>query len=279
MTSPAPATAVRLPLPQDQAVYRQLCTDFYPWTEALEDLEGRIDPSFSAVLDLHDQGRWARFVWVRGELRGGVGAGGQDVPLTTAMRALPRAELSLTCLDAALAEQVWRCRSAPPQVRDVPWPALRDQLRAEYFSGVLVSGTVCSSWEAGRVVGGALPLNGGRCVSLSPSDLLDLGSLVAFWRELLAVTWRATPALGEVWAQVCVQLAGDHPVLDPFAHEVGLRGGVLTVSDDITVRELRPALLGAYTLSLRRLGLRLQELPLTDLRAQDLWLAAGLESP
>ncbi|AFD24947.1 hypothetical protein DGo_CA1020 [Deinococcus gobiensis I-0] len=230
------------------------------------------------MLDLHDQGRWARFVWVRGELRGGVSAGGQEVPLDTAMRALPRAELSLTGLDAALAEQVWRCRNAPPQARELPWPALRDRLRAEYFSGMLVSGAVCSTWEAGRVIGGGLPLNGGRCVTLSPSDLLDLGSLVAFWRELLAVTWRANPGLGEVWAQVCVQLAADHPVLDPFAHEVGLRGGVLSVSGDMTVGELRPALLSAYTLSLRRLGLRLQELPLSELRTQDLWLAAGLES-
>lgn len=278
MTSPASPSPVRLPLPQDQAVYRRLSTDFYSWAEALSDLERRIEPNFSAVLELHDRGRWARFVWVRGELRGGVSAGGQDVPLPVAMRALPRAELSLTGLDPALAEQVWRCRSAPPHRREVPWPGLRDVLRAEYFSGLLLSGAASSSWEAGRVVGGTLPLNGGRCVSFSPSDLLDLGSLVAFWRELLALTWRAQPGLGETWAQVCVQLAGDYPVLDPFAHEVGLRGGVLSVSGEMPVRELRPALLSAYTLSLRRLGVRLQDLPVSDLRAQDLWLAAGLEA-
>lgn len=278
MTNPPPTASIRLPLPTDRPVYTQLSTDFYPWTEVLTDLERRQDPEFSAVMDVQQDDRWARFVWVRGAARGGVGAGGRDVTLEAAMRGLPRAQVSLVNVDPLVAEIVWTCRTNTPRVLGNTWPAAFDELNRERFYGALLSGPNCSYWESGRVVTGALPQSGVPCVVVSPVSRLDRETFIMFWQELIALTQRANPAFSEAWRQVSMQLSAEHLVLDPFAHEVTVSGGQLRVERDVSLRELRPALLAAYQASLVRLGMRLADLPTANLRQHEVWVASGLET-
>ncbi|WP_135228305.1 hypothetical protein [Deinococcus fonticola] len=275
--SPPPLPPTRLPVPQERLVYQRLPTDFYPWTEVLSDLERRLDPTFSAILDVQDQGRWARFVWVRGAARGGVGAGGRDVPLDVTMRSLPRAQVSLALVDPLVAEIVWTCRASAARPMQTPWPAAYDQLVNERFHGALISGPHCSFWDSGRVVTGALPQSGMPCVTVSNGPAQGNVNLVPFWQKLVLVTHRANPAFSEAWRQVSMQLSGKHPVLDPFANEVRVLNGQLQVDKDANPKELKPALLAAYLTTLRRLGLRLNDVPAGELRRDEHWRAAGLE--
>lgn len=279
MTNPSspPAPPTRLPIPQERLAYQRLSTDFYPWTEVLTDLERRLDPSFSAILDVQDQGRWARFVWVRGAPRGGVGAGGRDVPLDVTMRALPRAQVTLALVDPLVAEIVWTCRSSAPRPLAAAWPAAYDQLINERFQGALISGTHCSFWEAGRVVTGALPQSGMTCLTVSSSAGPGSVNLVPFWQKLVLATQRANPGFSEAWRQVSMQLSGEYPILDPFANEIRVINGQLQVDKDASPRELKPAMLAAYQTTLRRLGLRLTDVPAGELRRDEHWQAAGLE--
>lgn len=274
-----PTAPTRLPLPQDQVIYLPLSTDFYPWTEVLTDIERRQEPSFTAVLDIQEENRWARFVWVRGALRGGVAASGQDVPLDVAVRALPNAHVALTGLEPAVAEVVWNCRAAPAKALAQAWPAPLEQLERERFTGALLAGDDCSYWEAGTVLSGVLPAAGVVCLAVAPDDGAERASLVHFWRELIAVTQRSQPDFSGVWRQVSMQLSDRYVVLDPFAHEINVEEGRLSVDDDVTLDELRPAMLTAYRASLRRLNVRLQDLPITTLSQREAWIASGLEAP
>ena len=60
--------------------------------------------------------------------------------------------------------------------------------------------------------------------------------------------------------------------------EVVLRGGHLHLDPSLKVQEFRPALLAALRAALARLGVRLGDLPLLELRARPEWAAAGLEN-
>ena len=276
--APLPAAPLRLPVPQDQAVFRRLSTDFYPWTEVLTELETLQQQGLTGVLDVEQQGRWARFVWVSGQLLGGLAASGSEVTLDVAMRGLPRAWVTLTVTDPLVAEVLWDCRRTPPRQLPLPWPAVHAGLQRERFQGVLLAGPHCSFWEGGRVTSGALPPAGAACYALSSGQQHNRELLISTWREVLAVTAQAAPRFEEVWKGVSMQLAGRHPVLDPFAGEVTLIRGRLAVEEDVPMQELLPALLGAYRMSLRQLRLDLRGLPLDAVRGGPGWAATGLET-
>ncbi|WP_034355858.1 hypothetical protein [Deinococcus phoenicis] len=274
MSTPQP----RLSVPLDQAVYVQLCTDHYPWTEVTVDLAARQAQGLSGVFDAQQGPDWARFVWVRGILRGGFTAAG-DAAWPAVLAALPRAQVTLATLDPALAELVWSSRTQAPQQLEEHWPELQGTLERQRFSGVLLGGRACSFWEGGRAIGGTLPPAGVVCTTLSrlPGGMVTHAALLDFWRDLIAATHRTAP-LDEAWRQVSVRLAGQHPCLDPFAREVVVQGGQLHVEADVPPTEAQPALLGAFQATLARLGLRLTDLPLTELSGRPEWAAAGLEA-
>ncbi|GAA5531943.1 hypothetical protein [Deinococcus aluminii] len=267
----------RLAVPLDRAVYRQLLTDHYPWTEVTVDLARRQAEGLSGVFDAQQGPDWARFVWVRGTLRGGFSAAG-DVTWPATLSALPRAQVTLTALDPAVADLVWSSRDQTPQVLEAPWPGSQATLERQRFSGVLLAGQTCSFWEGGRTVGGTLPPPGVPCLTLSrlPGGAEAHAALLGFWRELIATTHRVTP-LDEAWRLVSLRLAGEYPCLDPFAREVTVQGGQLQVEPDVPAAEVQPALLSAFQATLARVGLRLADLPLTELRARPEWASAGLE--
>lgn len=279
MTNPAPPPQppTRLPLPSDRVAYQRLSTDFHPWTEVLTDLERRQDQNFSAVMDVQDQGRWARFVWVRGAARGGVGAGGREVPLDVTMRALPRALVSLTLVDPLVADIVWNCRKNAAQPLNAVWPAAYDQLVNGRFHGALLSGAHCSFWDQGRVVTGALPQPGMPCLVVS-SNSMNTVNLVPFWQRMVLLTQRAHSGFSDTWRQVSMQLSGEHPILDPFANEIKVVNGQLLVDKNANPQELQPALLAAYLATLRKLNLKLADLPVGELRQDQHWQLAGLEN-
>jgi len=268
---------LRLDVPPDRAVYARLLTDHYPWTEVTVDLAARQAQGLSGVFDAQQGGRWARFVWVGGVLRGGFTAGG-EVGWATALAALPRAEVSLTALDPAVAERVWTSRTLEPQPLDGAWPGPRAVLEGQGFSGVLLGAGACSFWSAGQVAGGRLPDPGAVCEVLAEPVGPAYGpALLDFWAELIATAHRHAP-LDEAWRQVSLRLAGEHPCLDPFAREVTVQGGRLTLDPELPPGEAQPALLSAFQATLARLGLRLADLPVGGLRAQPEWAAAGLET-
>lgn len=268
----------RLDLPPDHAVYARLHTDHYPWTEVTVDLARRQAEGLSGVFDLQQGGNWARFVWVSGALRGGFTAAG-DVSWPAALSALSRAQVSLTSLAPEVAELVWTSRTLAPQPLEGSWPDVQAALERGRFAGVLLGGGTCSFWQGGRVAGGSLPAPGAACEVLArPSGGTgDAAAQLAFWRDLIATAHREAP-LDEAWRQVSVRLAGQHPCLDPFAREVTVQEGRLETDPDLPADELRGALLAAFQGTLARLGLRLADLPVGELRGRPEWAAAGLEA-
>lgn len=272
-----PTLPTRLAVPLDHAVYTGLHTDHYPWTEVTLDLATRQAQGLSAVFDAQQGPDWARFVWVRGTLRGGFTATG-DLTWPIALAALPRAQVTLAVLDPAVAELVWASRTQEPQPLAGPWPEPQVSLARERFSGVLLGGQACSFWAGGEMIAGTLPPPGAACFTLASATPVTPGpeALLAFWTELIAAAHRAAP-LDEAWRLVSVRLAEQHPCLDPFAREVVVQGGRLHVDPELPPAEVQPALLAAFRAVLARLGLRLADLPLADLRARPEWLAAGLE--
>lgn len=276
---------LRLDLPRDRAVYTQLLTDHYPWTEVTVDLATRQAQALSGAFDAQQGGAWARFVWVGGHLRGGFTAAG-DVGWPAALAALPRAEISLTPLDPAAAELLWTSRTLEPQPLEGAWPNPAPLLERQGFSGVLLGEGACSFWSGGRTTEGKLPEPGSLCAVLSDQPLLtgqaleagEGAALLGFWADLIATAHRHTP-LDEAWRQVSVRLAGQHPCLDPFAREVTVQQGRLTLDPDLPPAEAQPALLSAFQATLARLGLRLADLPVGALRTRREWSAAGLDTP
>ncbi|WP_040383576.1 hypothetical protein [Deinococcus apachensis] len=268
----------RLPLPPSRAVYSQLHTDHYPWTEVTVDLAARQAQGLSGVFDAQQGPSWARFVWVRGTLRGGFSAGG-DVSWPAALAALPRAQVTLAALDPAVADLVWASRTWAPQPLEGLWPTPQAALTRERFSGVLLGGPACSFWEGGQPLDGTLPAPGATCVALPrlPGGTGGREALLTFWTDLITAAHRLSP-LDEAWRQVSVRLSGQHPCLDPFAREVTVTGGRLRVDPDLPLGEAQPALLGAFQGTLARLGLRLADLPLAELRTRPEWAASGLET-
>lgn len=269
---------LRLPVPHDQAVFTHLSTDFYPWTEIVSELEAAQSHELTAILDVQQDARWARFVWVRGQLRGGIAASGSEVTLADAMRGLPRAHVSLIRTEPLVAEVVWECRKMQPQLVDVSWPEAQAKLIREQFQGALLSGPHCSFWEGGRVMLGTLPAAGMPCFILTTSKGMHRETLLRVWREVIKVTYRAEPRFDEVWRQVSMQLSAQYPALDPFAGELTVTRGQLNVENEVPTAEFRSAMLDAYRHCLRRLELRVEDLPFGQLRLGSDWADAGLEN-
>lgn len=269
--------AIRLPLPQDRVIYHQLPTDFYPWTEVVTDLE-HSDQEFTAVLDIQEETRWARFIWMRGELLGGIGAGGRDVALDVAMRALPQATVTLTRVEPLVSDILWSCRTTQPKPLDLTWPAAYDQLDRERFRGALISKNTCSFWDGGRVVTGTMPQSGMPCLIIMSGANLERSALVEFWQEMISLTHHEHPELDHVWREVSMQLSGEHPSLDPFVRDIIVSKGRLKIDDSLSMFEMRSALLAAYQSSLIKLKVKLSDLPVTHMQQRPAWAAAGLEA-
>ncbi len=273
----APKLTHPVPLPQDAVIYSGLSTDHYPWTEVTTDLSLRQGQGFTGVFDAWQGHRWARFLWQQGNLLGGYTNAGQAVSWATVMQGLPRARVSLTELSARLIDLLWTTRDVPGRPTAAAWPAARATLEGQHYHGLLLSGAACSYWLSGRHVTGDLPADGMGAWLFAPDTEAGRADLLQFWQELLSVTHRAQP-LDAAWQEVTVRLADDHPCLDPFAQDVTVQGGTLRVHDDVPVEEFRPALTAALRAALARMGLRLTDLPITNLRDRPEWTASGLES-
>ncbi|MFC3835495.1 MULTISPECIES: hypothetical protein [Deinococcus] len=279
MTPPdtLPATTEPLPAPEDQAVYLGLSTDHYPWTDITIDLAVRQGQGLSGIFDARQDGRWARFVWLRGELLGGFTWGGQEVTWATATLALPRAHVSLTVQEPRVVQLLWSSRSSTPQPLAEPWPGVQEGLQRDMFTGVVLGGGHSSYWEAGQIQAGTVPPPGTACLTITPYSEISAAQLAGFWQALLVTVNRSVP-LETTWREVCTRLCSTYDCLDPFAQEIVLRGGHLFVDPELSLQQIRPALLAALRGTLSRLGVRLNDLPLMELRARPEWTAAGLET-
>ncbi|MDO4263137.1 MAG: hypothetical protein Q4C67_02960 [Deinococcus sp.] len=286
-TSPAVQTggqahaARGMPVP----VYDHLSTDFYPWEEVIADLKARSQAGqsllFYACADTAAQAGAAAsalFVWQAGQLLGGY-SGPRDLNFAALMRGLPRARVSLLPLSDEAASAIWAHRTAPGQPLQGTAEEVAGQLAGQ--TGVLSSPSAArpavSYWEGGEPRWGrwtpGAPAQDWQFVALR--RVPDTAELVHFWRQVLAVTHRRA-ALDEVWRQVALALAAQHPVLDPFTRELTVQAGELQLDSGAQAEELQPALLAVYRALLDRLDLRLSDLPLGPLRQHELWNVSGL---
>ncbi|WP_415786705.1 hypothetical protein, partial [Deinococcus saxicola] len=264
--------------PLDRVIYADLCTDHYPWTEVMLDLETRQAAGFSGVLDAVQGDRWARFVWVRGQCLGGFTGGGQAVGWDVTHGGLPRARVRLGECSPPVGAVVWTSRAARAGALAGRWPDTQLILKREQFYGLVISEELCSVWESGQVLAGHLPDDGALCVGYSPNSEENRERLLRFWHNLLGAV-HSNVSLDGVWQQTCVRLSAEHPCLDPFAREVTLRSGVLNVDPGVAVSEFRPALQTALRVALLALGVSLDDLALGELPGQPEWAAAGLRGP
>lgn len=281
-TSALPPTSSPPPVPMDQAVYQGISTDHYPWTDVSVDLATRQSLGMSGVLDAQQGGRWARFVWLQGELLGGHTWGGQSVAWAATLQALPRASVTLTQQTPKVAQLIWAARHCAPSPLTGVWPQGRAALERELFSGLLVgevAGTPpsTSAWDTGQPIGGTLPPAGASAQLYAPYAQVSAVAMSAFWTDLVATVSHSVPLEG-VWREVSSRLCTTYPCLDPFSQEIALRGDTLHIDPALSMGELRPALLAALRASLTRVGVRLADLPVAHLRARPEWAAAGLET-
>ncbi|GGN33996.1 hypothetical protein GCM10010842_12140 [Deinococcus daejeonensis] len=263
-------------VPLDAAVYSAISTDHYPWTDVTADLAARQSQGFTGVFDAWQGNRWARFLLSQGALLGGYTHAGQPVGWTTVMQGLPRARVSLTELSARLVDLLWTTRDVEGRAAPAAWPHAQAELERSQYHGLVVSGAACSYWLSGRVLTGSLPETGAGAWLFTPNSEANRAGLLSFWQDLLAATHRAQP-LDAAWQEVTMRLADDHPCLDPFAQDVRLHQGQLSIEDEVPVDEFLPALSAALRGVLARLGLRLVDLPITNLRDRPEWAASGLE--
>ncbi|ACO46424.1 hypothetical protein DEDE109153_00130 [Deinococcus deserti] len=267
----------RFPIPADRAVYRDLSTDHYPWTEVSADFEARQDEGFSGLLDIWQGERWARFALVQGVARSGFTQGGHEVGWAAAMQAMPRAHVTLSRMDSVICDLIWSLRGADtPIPLKVPWPAAQHELQRVHFTGALVSQGSCSYWKGGQLLEGTLPQSGAACHMISTYRSNDREGTLNFWQELLRTVNSHVP-LAEPWRQATLALSDEYPCLDPFAQEVVLTNGILEVEPELELQELRPALSAVLLQMMNRAGVRLADLPLGALRQRPEWASAELE--
>ncbi len=277
---------VWLTLPQDRSAYVALPTDYWPWTVAFADLEGR--DNLSGALELRFEGRRARALWAEGVPLGGhyagenVGAGGsadegagegteEDVAFDALAARWPRAELSLYLLDPAVARLAWQCRAAAERPAAGAWDALRGDLTRRAYSGVVRAAGGDSYWQGGARLGGPEPLPGERVSLLTPNRRdATAPEIAAFYGAALTLAGQRFAAEPH-WRAACLDLADEHPCLDPFAREVVFERGALTVNQDVPAAELLLALPAAFAATAAHAGLRVADLPLEPLRAHPLW--------
>ena len=268
--SPAP-TSLRIPLPSGPAIFHALSTDHYPWAELTAELDSRREQGFTGVLDVQQGGRWARFLLGPEQLRGFT-TGGQAVSLAAAMRAMPRAQVTLTPLDAGVCDLVWAFRVGNPAPRTLLWPGARQTLETSLFTGALIAPSGRSYWRAGQVLAGSLPALGEACAALEPDQEFDRGGTLLFWQEVMGVLARHTD-LNALWSQARVVLTDAHPCLDPFTQEVVWEAETLRVDDALSVTELNAAMTAGVKLIAQRGAVRLADLPLNHLARRPEWHA------
>ncbi|MFC6590609.1 hypothetical protein ACFP81_11560 [Deinococcus lacus] len=188
------------------------------------------------------------------------------------MRGLPRASVSVWPLEAAAAKALWDTRRVSPQ--QAPEGDLSAWLRQQSYSGFVYAPEGPGSfWRRGELQRGELPPGAALLVPVREPESRE--DLVEFWTQLVALTHRQA-GIDETWRQASIDLAGQFPSLDPFARDIMVQTGELTVDSDVALNELKPALLSVYRLTLSRLGLRVQDLPLQALRGRPEWESSGL---
>ena len=274
MTDPTSTrTRFWLPLLSRQALY-VLSTDQYPWSDICADLDTR--PFLSAVLEARQAGRRGRFLWRAGDALGGFDSAA-DLSMTTFMRAFPRATLQLSLIDPAVASLAWQCRSVQPEALASSWPEAQNELARSGFGGALLGGEgqgAVSYWQAGKPVAGTLPL-GGAVYTVSAPQLMTSSGLCGFWSQVLALAAAQAPELPATWRTCAAELAGQHPCLDPFVRDVWLDQLSVHAVPDLSISELREALLAVFDMALRRVKVRVRALPVAELQASPLWAASG----
>lgn len=270
-TLPSSSASLRIPLPSGPAVFHALSTDHYPWAELTADLDSRREQGFTGVLDLQQGGRWARFLLSPEQLRGFT-TGGEAVSLAAAMRAMPRAQATLTPLDASVCDLVWAFRLGNPAPRTLQWPGARQTLETSLFTGALIAPSGRSYWRGGQVLAGSLPALGEACAAFEPDQEFDRGGTLLFWQEVMAVLARHTD-LNTLWSQARVVLTDAHPCLDPFTQEVIWEAPNLQVDDAVSVSELNAAMTAGVKFVAQRGAVRLVDLPLGHLSRRPEWQA------
>lgn len=260
-------------VPHDRPAYAALSTDFWPWSEVFADLSARTP--WSGALELRQGEHFARAVWAEGVALGGH-MGGSDHDLHQLALALPRAEVSLYVLDAHVARLAWQCRAAEVQYAASEWLKVRADLTFRAFTGVVRAAAGDSYWQSGVRVSGPEPTAGDRVTLLTPAlGAVTNESVIEFYNVALAVAARTVDVEAH-WRASVLELAEDHLCLDPFAREVVYEQGRLVLALDVPADELLPALRAAYSLTLRRAGKAVAELPLDALRVHPLWALSGL---
>ena len=271
-------------VPRDRPVYSGLPTDFWPWPEALHDLTRR--PGLSAILEISpDPGATptARAIWADGHALGvhtdlttpEGQAPGAPTDLTALAVTYPRATLSLYIVDPAVARLAWQCLLADTQSPPAPWSTLRTQLAFRAYTGMVRAPSGDSYWQAGVRIAGREPRSEELVALLSPSlRHVTSAAVLEFFNAALLIARREVP-VDDVWHATVMELADMHACLDPFAREVLLEGGQLSLGADVPADELLPALRDGFQLAVNRAGRRLAQLPLESLRANPLWSHAG----
>ncbi|MBB6097514.1 hypothetical protein HNR42_000931 [Deinobacterium chartae] len=281
-----------LALPAAQAVFRDLPARFLPWEVALAEVEAR--PSFSGYLEAVAENLSARAFWRDGrqlgaQLYASGEPGSRPAHLQQLGPDLADGHLSLYVLEPELSYLAHVCSFAEPETPLTPPQLLEAELASRGFSGVLrqhgPEGHRDLFWYGGRERDrGGSDLSQITRIDLFPAGEstgggVDATRLLAFWNSVLALSGRNEP-LERFWRAAALDLADDHPALDPFAGEISIQGNTLSVSSDVPLEELAPALLAAYRGALNRAGLRTADLELGALREQQplVWRAAGLDT-
>jgi len=260
-------------VPHDQPAYADLPTDFWPWPEVLSDVTQR--PNLSAALEVRQDGRRARLLWANGEPLGVHGDTGDTDPAAL-MLSHPRAHVSLYLLDPSVARMAWMCRNTPPEHSPYDWATLRGDLVQRGFTGIVRSGAGDSYWQSGRILGGPEPLTTERVSLLTPPvSAIKTEDVIDFYTQALAAA-ETRFNVEPVWRAVALELADDHPCLDPFAREVVYENRKLALHASIPTSELLPALKEAFLDTLRRGGTGPALIPLDPLRQHPLWSVSGL---
>lgn len=268
-----PSAPTRLWLPSKRAVY-QLSTDFYPWTEVIIDLERRKSPGWSAILDVQQAERWARYLWINGEDVGGFAPNGSEVAFFAITRGLSNAIVTLYEIESTIAEIVWLCRKEVAKPTPKVWPELAQELGRGKYTGVVIADET-SFWKRGRMVGGSMPVTQTSCVLVSPAGDQLAVTMTDFWVTLIHATAQRVSGFSEEWRQTCLDLSMEYAVLDPFDGGVSVIEGKLLLGDDPNWDKLLPALALAYALTLRRVGLDLGEMTQPWQRHMG-WVSSGL---
>ncbi|PYE55717.1 hypothetical protein [Deinococcus yavapaiensis] len=260
-------------VPREQSIYAFLPTDYWPWSEVLQDLAQR--SGMSGALELRQGAVRARVLFAEGTVLGAYSESA-DADLATLMWMMPRAVVSLVSLSPAIARLAWQCRVADAQVANAPWSTLRATLKFKAFTGVVRSSVGDSYWQAGVMIGGPEPTEHDVVTLIAPSlEAISNTTILEFYNQALSITAKSVAA-ENLWRAAALDLADDHLCLDPFAREVVYENGKLAVTHDLAPEELLPALRDAFSLLLDKAGRRAGDLGLESLRAHPLWALSSL---